>query len=84
MIRIILLCFRKQVHIFVNFISTLMEGIVITLEVKTGLGKHLMGLVQKDGGMNRDGVELKSESLNNLATKLHIMVFKIIPWGNMD
>ena len=43
-----------------------------------------MGLVQKDGGMNRDGVELKSESLNNLATKLHIMVFKIIPWGNVD
>lgn len=57
--------------------------IVITLEVKTGLDKLLMGLVQKDG-MNRDGVELKSESLNNLATKLHIMVFKIIPSGNMD
>ena len=79
-----MLCFRKQVHIFVNFISTLMVGIVITLEVKTGLGQHLMGLVQKDGGMNRDGVELKSESLKNLATKLHIMVFKIIPWGNVD
>ena len=79
-----MLCFRKQVHIFVNFISTLMVGIVITLEVKTGLGKFLMGLVQKEGGMNRDGVELKSESLNNLATKLHIMVFKIIPWGNVD
>ena len=65
-------------------VSTLMLGIVITLEVKTGLGKLLMGLVQKDGGMNRDGVELKSESLNNLATKLHIMVFKIIPSGNVD
>ena len=64
-------------------ISTLMLRIVITLEVKTGLDKLLMGLVQKDG-MNRDGVELKSESLNNLATKLHIMVFKIIPSGNMD
>lgn len=60
-----------------------MLRIVITLEVKTGLDKLLMGLVQKDG-MNRDGVELKSESLNNLATKLHIMVFKIIPSGNMD
>lgn len=61
-----------------------MVGIVITLEVKTGLGKLSMGLVQKDGGMNRDGVELKSESLNNLSTKLHIMVFKIIPWDNVD
>lgn len=60
-----------------------MVGIVITLEVKTGLGKLSMGLVQKDG-MNRVGGELKSESLNNLATKLHIMVFKIIPWDNVD
>lgn len=60
---------------------------MITLEVGTGLSRLLMGLAEKYGRMNRDGVELKSESLNKLATKLHTRVFNrrlyfVVMWNN--
>lgn len=47
MIRVIYAVLENKFTSLLIFISTLMVGIVITLEVKTGLGKLSMGLVQK-------------------------------------